>query len=67
MSTLDEWIKSLKKIQMIPEMDSNSKEKGVEIKCTINKTLKKKRTISSFFMLCKCKPLVKLKWKLNKR
>lgn len=44
MSTLDEWIKSLKKIRMIPEIDSDSKEKGLEIKCTINKTLKEKKT-----------------------
>ena len=61
MSTLDEWIKSLKKIRMIPEMDSDSKEKGLEIKYIIDKTLKKKRTISSFFILCKCMLLVKLK------
>ena len=44
MSTLDEWIKSLKKIRMIPEMDSDSKEKGLEIKCTIDKILKGKKT-----------------------
>lgn len=44
MSTLDEWIKSLKKIRMIPEMDSDSKEKGLEIKYIIDKTLKKKKT-----------------------
>lgn len=36
MSTLDEWIKSLKKIRMIPEMDSDSKEKGLEIKYIID-------------------------------
>lgn len=44
MSDLDEWIKSLKKIRMVPEMDSDSKEKGLEIKCTIDKTLKEKKT-----------------------
>lgn len=44
MSDLDEWIKSLKKIRMIPEMDSDSKEKGLEIKCLIDKTLKEKKT-----------------------
>lgn len=44
MSDLDEWIKSLKKIRMIPEMDSDSKEKGLEIKCIIDEKLKKKKT-----------------------
>lgn len=44
MSDLDEWIKSLKKIRMIPEMDSDSKEKGLEIKCIIDKKLKEKKT-----------------------
>ena len=44
MNDLDELLKSLKKIRMIPEMDFDSKEKGLEIKCTINKTLKEKKT-----------------------
>lgn len=44
MSDLDEWIKSLKKIRMVPEMDSDSKEKGLEIKCIIDKKLNEKKT-----------------------
>ena len=43
MNDLDELLKSLKKIRMIPEIDFDSKEKGLKIKYIIDKTLKKKR------------------------
>lgn len=44
MSDLDKLIESLKKVRMIPEMDSDSKDKGSKIKYIIDENLKKKKT-----------------------